>query len=87
MGTAVVGMLAFFLGASLLYVHRKYLLDAASKEGYRAGLRDAILIARERADVAVETAPRGGLTVGLTRGQMAHDIEMDLRARLTDSWK
>jgi hypothetical protein len=56
-------------------------LQSVRRSAYREAMREAALIAEERADVAAELAPRGRLGLGLQRASVAHDIAIELRAR------
>lgn len=48
-------------------------------QGRRDALKDAVHMAKDKADVAVYMSPEGDLQLGMTRAQVAFSIEMELR--------
>ena len=78
-------MVLLILGVAGYGVWRdRFIMRASYIEGRRSGLREAIEIAKERGDVAALCAPEGSLTVGLVRAQAVHNVELDLRAALSE---
>ena len=78
--------IAFCLGAIsislfwLIYLREHY--QTAYIEGKRAAIKQAIQTVNSLASVAVELSPKGHIQLGLTRAQMAHTIELELRTEL-----
>jgi hypothetical protein len=82
MGIYILAILSYIAAIVTILYTRKG-LETAYIEGKQAGLREAIVIAKERGDVAMLVAPPDQpLTIPLVRAQTAHQIEMDLRDQL-----
>ncbi len=62
----------------------KRVFRATHVEGHKAGLRQAIEIAKNRGDVAVALAPNGKLMLGPASAHVCHTIELELRAALQE---
>jgi hypothetical protein len=76
---------AFAVGLSGYgYWRDRHLVRAAYLQGKRAGLKAAIEVAKERGDTAALCAPEGSLTLGLVRAQAVHNVELELRAALSE---
>lgn len=81
-------LFAFILGVAGMFVTSCFVIYAvnpmaqARVQGRRLGYKQAIEVARERADVSLYLAPEGELSVGLIRARAVHDIELTMRELL-----
>jgi hypothetical protein len=84
MGTLLgfFGVLGVYGLVIALTLRARYGLQVAYIEGKRAGLKEAVELAKERGDIAMLVAPRTEFHAGLVRAQTAHQVEMDLRGAL-----
>jgi hypothetical protein len=60
----------------------RHLVRAAFIEGKRAGLKEAVEIAKIHADVAYATAPAGNLALGLARAAAVHRVQLEVLTSL-----
>ena len=79
-------VIAFLWGVVFSGCFWYFLFKGTSKsayiEGKRAAIKQAIQTVNSLASVAVELSPKGHIQLGLTRAQMAHTIELELRTEL-----
>jgi hypothetical protein len=81
-------LLAFIVGAGVAVAVTcmvVYVVDPTRNgriQGRRLAYKQAIEVARERADVSLYLAPEGELSIGLIRARAAHDIELTMRELL-----
>jgi hypothetical protein len=76
---AAIG-LAELLGYGAWAIQQK-IVEAAKAEGRREAFREASALMRERAQVAMQLAPRGDLVLGSIRAQVYDTAALELRCR------
>ncbi len=75
--------LIFYIAAMVTYLYTHRGVELAFLEGRRAGLKEAVAVAKQRGDIAMLMAPPDQpITIPMVRAQTAHQIEMDLRDEL-----
>jgi hypothetical protein len=65
---------------AVIFFRSRKLVEAAFAAGKRAALREAADMVAERASLARTLAPTGSLGVGLIRGQVFDQVELELRS-------
>lgn len=73
----IVGMLCTVV--AVLAIRQRDLITAAYYQGYRACVKEAVILIKDIETEAMRDAPPGELIAGVVRAETAHECEMAVR--------